>query len=49
MITSTLVTAQTKAEMLAQIERQTKTIDSLKAITANQENIIENEIAASSF
>lgn len=42
MITSTLVTAQTKAEMLAQIERQTKTIDSLKAITANQENIIES-------
>lgn len=41
-ITSTLATAQTKAEMLAQIERQTKTIDSLKAITANQENIIES-------
>jgi hypothetical protein len=41
-ITSTYASAQTKAEMLAQIERQTKTIDSLKAITANQENIIEN-------
>jgi hypothetical protein len=41
-ITSTWVSAQTKTEMLAQIEKQAKTIDSLKAITANQENIIEN-------
>lgn len=41
-ITSNLVSAQTKTEMLAQIEKQAKTIDSLKAITANQENIIES-------
>lgn len=35
-------TAQTKPEMQAQIDKQIKTIDSLKAVIANQENIIEN-------
>ncbi|MBI3134549.1 MAG: hypothetical protein HYZ14_07700 [Bacteroidetes bacterium] len=34
--------AQTKTEMQMQIDRQTKSIDSLKAIVDNQANIIEN-------
>ncbi|MBL7899538.1 MAG: hypothetical protein JNJ99_13450, partial [Crocinitomicaceae bacterium] len=34
--------AQTKTEMQAQIDKQIKSIDSLKLIIANQENIIEN-------
>lgn len=42
LIQAVISNAQTKPELQAQIERQTKTIDSLKAITANQENIIEN-------
>lgn len=34
--------AQTKTEMQIQIDKQIKSIDSLKAIVTNQENIIEN-------
>ena len=34
--------AQTKTEMQAQIDKQTRTIDSLKAVIANDQNIIEN-------
>jgi hypothetical protein len=36
------VNAQTKVEMQAQIDKQTRSIDSLKGVIANQENIIEN-------
>jgi hypothetical protein len=39
---SAWTTAQTKTEMQAQIDKQIKSIDSLKLIIANQENIIEN-------
>lgn len=34
--------AQTKKELQEKIDRQTQTIDSLKKVVANQENIIEN-------
>lgn len=39
---SSLVYAQTKADLAGQIERQNKSIDSLKSVISNHENIIEN-------
>lgn len=39
---SALAIGQTKTEMQAQIDKQIKSIDSLKLIITNQENIIEN-------